>query len=84
MMVDDILQNLYPPHQDHLVSSLQLLCTLQALCLSAPSDLFVPLLKSVQNGLSIWIKDEEEAIPESEYNNVVSVHFPRGSTLKSG
>lgn len=83
-MVDDILVNLYPPHPDDVAASLQLLRTLKALFLAAPSGLLVPLLKTVQAGLCIWIEDKEEAISEPEYNDVVCVgiSLERNMTLQ--
>lgn len=80
MMIDDILENLYPPHQEDVASSLQLLCTLKTLFLTAPSGLLVPLLKSIQKGLCVWIEDKDETVPESDYNDVVSDTFSHGGT----
>jgi len=83
-MVNDILENLYPPQREDVASSLRLLRTLRALFVGAPSCLLVPLLKAVQGGFCIWIEDKEEAVSEPEYNDVVRVCICRDKNICSG
>lgn len=74
-MVDDILENLYPPHPDDLTLSLQLLSTVKAIIIVCPSSLLLSLLQAIQRGLCLWIEDRDQVVPEREYNNAVRVTF---------
>ena len=77
MIIDDILQHLYPPQTHDLGDSLQFLIALKAIIIACPSSLLLPVLMIIQNGLCIWIVDKDEAVPDTDYNDAVRsvVHF---------
>lgn len=79
-IICNILRELYPPQPEALPSCLKLLCTVKDIIITAPATLLTPLLAIIQTGLNVWIIDKEEAVPEKEYNNVVSVLVLRMGT----
>ena len=85
MMLNEILENLYPPlHPQDIQPSLRLLCTLKAVIIATPLFLLVPLLAIVQNGLCMWIEDKKEIVQEAEYNDVVRTLISPGATTYMG
>lgn len=71
IMIDDILQNLYPPQTNDLHDSLQFFTALKAVIIACPPSLLLPVLVTIQNGLCIWILDKDEAVSNASFNDVV-------------
>ncbi|KAF7985574.1 hypothetical protein HWV62_3851 [Athelia sp. TMB] len=66
------LASIYPPQSDNLSFCLCLMSAIKDFILSTPATLVIPLVDTLQTSLCVWIVDEDERVPEKEYNDVVS------------
>ena len=69
--VDEFLCNLYTAKQEDRYPILQSFRTLTSLLQACPQHAIVLLVSNLSDGLCIWIRDEEEVLPDKEYNELV-------------
>ncbi|KAF7980499.1 hypothetical protein HWV62_38002 [Athelia sp. TMB] len=70
------LASIYPPQSDNLSFCLCLMSAIKDFILSTPATLVIPLVDALQTSLCVWIVDEDERVPEKEYNDVGRVPPP--------
>lgn len=68
--VNETLRSSYPPQPRNKPSLSWMLRTLSNTIDKCPKELLWGLLEGIQEGLSIWILDEDQALPGIEYNDV--------------
>ncbi|KAH9936203.1 uncharacterized protein B0H18DRAFT_1113630 [Fomitopsis serialis] len=69
-LIDDFLCDLYASSQEHLYPALETFRALSTLFQSCSLSTIVSLISAI-SGLCIWIRDEEEVVPEENYNDVI-------------
>jgi hypothetical protein len=65
--VNDVLVSTYPPEPRNKITSMWMIRSLTRVVDACPADLRMDLLKTIQDGLRVWIHDGHEAVGEEEY-----------------
>jgi len=72
--INYLLRSNYPPLHDRKRDALKLVEALQSVIISIPLVHVIPMLLSMQEGLSVWIEDEQAVTTKEEYNLSVRWH----------
>lgn len=65
--VNESLTSSYPPNQHDMITSTWPLRSLAKIIEETPASLLQGLLEFVQDGISVWLADEYEALPMEQY-----------------
>jgi hypothetical protein len=65
--VNDVLRSCYPPEPRNKVTSMWMIRSLTQVIDMCPTEMMRDLLEKVQEGVSIWISDECDALTQDDY-----------------